>query len=173
MPVQLFFFFSSRRRHTRLQGDWSSDVCSSDLTAWRKAPSTRSCSPICPNSSDNRRRTHMLADSLRQWLDAHADSLDEGPAHAHEVLPRLAQHGLFGLGVPVAEGGQGGSLGDALEAIAGVAGHSLTAGFLFWAQRALVGYLPQSPHPALRPRWLPGLLQGTPAGAPGPAHAQQ
>src|SRR5256885_3025500 len=27
------FFFSSRRRHTRLQGDWSSDVCSSDLHA--------------------------------------------------------------------------------------------------------------------------------------------
>src|SRR5205807_4235189 len=27
----LYFFFSSRRRHTRLQGDWSSDVCSSDL----------------------------------------------------------------------------------------------------------------------------------------------
>src|SRR5256885_16781465 len=27
----VFFFFSSRRRHTRLQGDWSSDVCSSDL----------------------------------------------------------------------------------------------------------------------------------------------
>ena len=25
------FFFSSRRRHTKLQGDWSSDVCSSDL----------------------------------------------------------------------------------------------------------------------------------------------
>src|SRR5256885_13606861 len=25
------FFFSSRRRHTILQGDWSSDVCSSDL----------------------------------------------------------------------------------------------------------------------------------------------
>src|SRR5256885_13269780 len=29
--VVAFFFFSSRRRHTRLQGDWSSDVCSSDL----------------------------------------------------------------------------------------------------------------------------------------------
>src|SRR2546426_4183335 len=27
----MIFFFSSRRRHTRLQGDWSSDVCSSDL----------------------------------------------------------------------------------------------------------------------------------------------
>src|SRR5205807_4085978 len=29
--MKFFFFFSSRRRHTRLQGDWSSDVCSSDL----------------------------------------------------------------------------------------------------------------------------------------------
>src|SRR5258706_12146905 len=29
----LFFFFSSRRRHTRLVSDWSSDVCSSDLSA--------------------------------------------------------------------------------------------------------------------------------------------
>src|SRR5438093_12418736 len=27
----LLFFFSSRRRHTRLVSDWSSDVCSSDL----------------------------------------------------------------------------------------------------------------------------------------------
>src|SRR5690242_21403824 len=30
--VLVFFFFSSRRRHTRLTCDWSSDVCSSDLT---------------------------------------------------------------------------------------------------------------------------------------------
>src|SRR5204863_7017201 len=29
--VFLFFFFSSRRRHTRSLRDWSSDVCSSDL----------------------------------------------------------------------------------------------------------------------------------------------
>src|SRR5262245_62256427 len=27
----VFFFFSSRRRHTRCLSDWSSDVCSSDL----------------------------------------------------------------------------------------------------------------------------------------------
>src|SRR5690606_41047548 len=27
----IFFFFSSRRRHTRFSRDWSSDVCSSDL----------------------------------------------------------------------------------------------------------------------------------------------
>src|SRR5690606_41088542 len=31
LPVHDFFFFSSRRRHTRFSRDWSSDVCSSDL----------------------------------------------------------------------------------------------------------------------------------------------
>src|SRR5882762_10085067 len=29
--ILVFFFFSSRRRHTRFKCDWSSDVCSSDL----------------------------------------------------------------------------------------------------------------------------------------------
>src|SRR5205085_4192113 len=32
-----FFFFSSRRRHTRFDCDWSSDVCSSDLTGRSRA----------------------------------------------------------------------------------------------------------------------------------------
>src|SRR2546430_10732819 len=36
----IFFFFSSRRRHTRFDCDWSSDVCSSDLSKRR-----RDCSP--------------------------------------------------------------------------------------------------------------------------------
>src|SRR5256885_6315744 len=49
--VLFVFFFSSRRRHTRLQGDWSSDLCSSDLGEWLPAlehptPWTR---PIKPN----------------------------------------------------------------------------------------------------------------------------
>src|SRR5688500_19577821 len=41
------FFFSRRRRHTRLQGDWSSDVCSSDLLysqLW--TTSDRLCNPL-------------------------------------------------------------------------------------------------------------------------------
>src|SRR3989454_887333 len=48
-----FFFFSSRRRHTRLQGDWSSDVCSSDLFP-RSTASRRCCSSPCSNA----RRAH-------------------------------------------------------------------------------------------------------------------
>src|SRR5436309_8565443 len=31
MDPTTYFFFSSRRRHTRFSRDWSSDVCSSDL----------------------------------------------------------------------------------------------------------------------------------------------
>src|SRR5438046_9136402 len=46
-----FFFFSSRRRHTRLVSDWSSDVCSSDLTArtalGNDPTSRRACSRNC------------------------------------------------------------------------------------------------------------------------------
>src|SRR5256885_3719106 len=38
-----FFFFSSRRRHTRLQGDWSSDVCSSDLASSLCGACTETC----------------------------------------------------------------------------------------------------------------------------------
>src|SRR5437899_10020349 len=34
MCLFIFFFFSSRRRHTRCLSDWSSDVCSSDLDAY-------------------------------------------------------------------------------------------------------------------------------------------
>src|SRR6266487_6754883 len=35
MHILIVFFFSSRRRHTRWTGDWSSDVCSSDLRTIR------------------------------------------------------------------------------------------------------------------------------------------
>src|SRR5690554_7443828 len=36
MTFLLWFFFSSRRRHTRCGRDWSSDVCSSDLRSHRR-----------------------------------------------------------------------------------------------------------------------------------------
>src|SRR5690348_13099592 len=41
LSVASYFFFSSRRRHTIWTGDWSSDVCSSDLTVCQEAG--------CPN----------------------------------------------------------------------------------------------------------------------------
>src|SRR5690606_41052740 len=71
-----FFFFSSRRRHTRFSRDWSSDVCSSDLnhhppatvagpggTARRaapapgKTPSASARTTTSPGETDSLRRT--------------------------------------------------------------------------------------------------------------------
>src|SRR5437879_11446837 len=46
----LFFFFSSRRRHTRYIGDWSSDVCSSDLGGLTFATSEELLAAIEPPS---------------------------------------------------------------------------------------------------------------------------
>src|SRR2546430_4980894 len=40
----MFFFFSSRRRHTRFDCDWSSDVCSSDLLSASGNTSNRATS---------------------------------------------------------------------------------------------------------------------------------
>src|SRR2546426_142377 len=58
------FFFSSRRRHTRLQGDWSSDVCSSDLAAnprWAAVAIVRDLTRRPRPSADSLRLVHDLA----------------------------------------------------------------------------------------------------------------
>src|SRR5690606_40393392 len=39
-------FFSSRRRHTRFSRDWSSDVCSSDLSAFDVTAGVSGCSQV-------------------------------------------------------------------------------------------------------------------------------
>src|SRR6516162_11335429 len=57
--VDLTVFFSSRRRHMRLQGDWSSDVCSSDLVAERAGRRT----PAGPSEAEAGRWRRLAARS--------------------------------------------------------------------------------------------------------------
>src|SRR2546430_3765135 len=57
--AQVHFFFSSRRRHTRFDCDWSSDVCSSDLTP---APQP----PPAPPSLSSAARSYDLPSLLTQ-----------------------------------------------------------------------------------------------------------
>src|SRR5438034_10875750 len=59
MNVITFFFFSSRRRHTRSLCDWSSDVCSSDLLLSPSAPAN--CAPPLRRASDH------LDEVMNQW----------------------------------------------------------------------------------------------------------
>src|SRR2546430_15045688 len=74
----MFFFFSSRRRHTRFDCDWSSDVCSSDLTlstcSARRRTSCRSRktrSPSAPrcygNSSGSKTRQRRSRLAPQGW----------------------------------------------------------------------------------------------------------
>src|SRR5690349_22143862 len=65
MPTFLpfeFFFFSSRRRHTRSLRDWSSDVCSSDLTTMELTAAGRPFLyfPLRLHFEQNRHVAHRL-----------------------------------------------------------------------------------------------------------------
>src|SRR6267154_4921718 len=86
------YFFSSRRRHTRWTGDWSSDVCSSDLdggTTWEKrpAPGRRDWAPedtagivprwVEPLAWDGQGRLYSLwTDTAGVWLARSADQAE-------------------------------------------------------------------------------------------------
>src|SRR6266581_5932035 len=65
-----FFFFSSRRRHTRWTGDWSSDVCSSDLP-WMRPP----CRAIAPALEE-------LATDSKGTVSLAKVNVDDSPALA-------------------------------------------------------------------------------------------
>jgi alkylation response protein AidB-like acyl-CoA dehydrogenase len=114
-----------------------------------------------------------LPDSLTAWLDASAIDLDTRSDGASAILPKLAEAGLFRVGIPVEFGGSGGATADAVEAIAAVSEHSLAAGFVFWSQRTFIEYLLQSFNDELRERLLPQLLSGDRAGATGLSNAMK
>src|SRR6266436_8851177 len=57
--LALFFFFSSRRRHTRCSRDWSSDVCSSDL---RDQSAKRD--PLAGLSAQERKILELIGEGL-------------------------------------------------------------------------------------------------------------
>src|SRR2546426_5834207 len=114
----LFFFFSSRRRHTRLQGDWSSDVCSSDLATtrdltagrsrrrsrapWAAAPATsRSTRPsnwprlACEVRRQSRHRRRSMAAGKRKATERRKDGkgMQDPAMVAPSVLPSFRRIG--------------------------------------------------------------------------------
>src|SRR5438046_5200215 len=82
--LRYLFFFSSRRRHTRLVSDWSSDVCSSDLY---RLIYERPVPPPCANTPEaiqefTQRCTDVLEVYVRRhpelWLWMHRRWRDPG-----------------------------------------------------------------------------------------------
>src|SRR3954464_15615234 len=64
-----FFFFSSRRRHTRLSCDWSSDVCSSDLMIRHTRLSCDWSSDVCSSDLHSKLKA-ALTEVIKQGKDA-------------------------------------------------------------------------------------------------------
>src|SRR5258707_2456467 len=85
----LFFFFSSRRRHTRYWRDWSSDVCSSDLPRWTwSACRTRRNSG---NGSRQRSEEHTSELQSRQYLVCRL-LLEKKKTQRHDASQSLEQN---------------------------------------------------------------------------------
>src|SRR5258707_10029481 len=59
-----FFFFSSRRRHTRYWRDWSSDVCSSDLSPVGSQQHPTGETPVLRADANRSRRSRDGASGL-------------------------------------------------------------------------------------------------------------
>lgn len=110
---------------------------------------------------------------LQTWLHEQADYLDSEQQGAAQVIPQLANAGLFAIGVPQAHGGSGGDVRDAINAIAEVAEYSLTSAFVFWGHRTFIEYLLQSPNEVLAERWIAKLVKGERAGATGLSNAMK
>src|SRR5205814_7002951 len=82
-----FFFFSSRRRHTRCLSDWSSDVCSSDLVkgagpaeegndgvvAYRSAHVDGAASELVVRSSHSTQSEPATVQEVRRILHLHGE----------------------------------------------------------------------------------------------------
>jgi alkylation response protein AidB-like acyl-CoA dehydrogenase len=112
-------------------------------------------------------------DKLVAWLQDNAEQLDQERHLASALLPALAQTGLLRVGVPAESGGSGGTVLHAIETIAAVAEHSLTAAFVLWSQRAFIECLLASDNAVLRADLLPALLAGERAGAVGLSNAMK
>src|SRR6266516_1681694 len=74
--IVLVFFFSSRRRHTRSYGDWSSDVCSFDLVDPATSSTWHSTSPSsgasgAPNGSVRSEERRVGKEFRSRWSPYH------------------------------------------------------------------------------------------------------
>src|SRR6266496_6145209 len=82
----VFFFFSSRRRHTRSLRDWSSDVCSSDLDPRIGEPGHRSDPGLLAEPTSERASRHVCAPRERVEVERKGKVLQHPVAKRRELI---------------------------------------------------------------------------------------
>ncbi len=112
-----------------------------------------------------------ISEKLRIFLARRADDMNDGVIPGDEVIRAIGEEGWLRLGVPSRLGGTGGSLTEAIEAIAEVSELCLTSGFLFWCHRMFIEYLVHSDNVWLQGHLLSRLLSGDLHGATGLSNA--
>ena len=112
-----------------------------------------------------------LSTEFIEWLNQHAAEIDQSNQYADELFKRVAQEGIFKIGVPEVLGGKGGSFQQAIEAVREISTYSLTAGFISWGHRTLIQNLLSSKNSLPRERWLDDLLNGELSGGTGLSNA--
>src|SRR6266571_7706478 len=95
-----FFFFSSRRRHTRLTCDWSSDVCSSDLTPTAERDIEAVSGYIAQDSPENASAFIIALDrNISNFVETHCNAslpLRCPFIPENEILGTSYRHLLYG-----------------------------------------------------------------------------
>src|SRR5690348_11639800 len=92
--LRVGFFFSSRRRHTRWTGDWSSDVCSSDLHLDDSRPHITDLFESYLASDEVRRADalYILGDLVEAWIGDDDDA--ELPARIARATRAVRESGV-------------------------------------------------------------------------------
>lgn len=113
----------------------------------------------------------QLSQSLINWLEQHANDLNNSNEYADELFQRLIDEEYFKIGVPKEFGGLGGSVQQAVEITQKLANYSLVAGFISWGHRTVIHNLLKSLNPKPRELWLSDLLNGKLSGGSGLSNA--
>src|SRR5438094_8628080 len=94
------FFFSSRRRHTRSYGDWSSDVCSSDLEADGRPRRRHVRVAVGPRTDDRHARHGQPLHEARDRIRVRVRPTAHGEDRAGDGTEVLADRAVLVVGVP-------------------------------------------------------------------------
>lgn len=109
------------------------------------------------------------------WLDTNANIIDKNSGEiANQLLKKIANEGVFKIGVPQEFGGDGkNDKQEIINFLSELGSHSLTAAFISWGHRTFIENILVSENSYARENWLPDLISGNLSGGTGLSNAMK